>query len=556
MKEEMDLIAKTFQGLEDVLAEELENIGASDVKQGRRMVSFRGDKTLLYKANFCCRTALRILKPIYTFKACDSDELYEEAKKYDWEKLLSADDTFAIDSVVNSESFRHSKFVTYRVKDAIADYFNEKYGKRPSIRLTNAEILLNVHINNDEVTISLDSSGESLHKRGYRVAQTEAPINEVLAAGLILKTGWRGGSNLIDPMCGSGTFLIEAALIAANINPGVFRSSFAFERWRDYEPELMDAIYNDDSQEREFNFKIYGSDISPKAISIAEKNIKSAGVGKYIELQVLPIQRYEEAPEKGILITNPPYGERISADDMDALYESIGEKLKKVFQGYHAWVLGYKSEYFDKIGLRPSVKIPVLNGSLECEFREFVIFDGTIADFRKQGFSLKDKNERFRKTERPVSRWKSQGERFPRKENRDRDSGREERREQRPDKPFDRDSKRFDRSHDRDSNHGGRKFDKERNDDRRRNFDRRDPQERYERDRRGVRRERPKNALEEKYHKSYADRMRDEHREDSVFEDEKVRNAVRFRKPRLFDENEFEQGETVMRHRNRQDKKE
>lgn len=556
MKEEMDLIAKTFQGLEDVLAEELENIGASDVKQGRRMVSFRGDKTLLYKANFCCRTALRILKPIYTFKACDSDELYEEAKKYDWEKLMSVDDTFAIDSVVNSESFRHSKFVTYRVKDAVADYFNEKYGKRPSIRLTNADILLNVHINNDEVTISLDSSGESLHKRGYRVAQTEAPINEVLAAGLILKTGWRGDSNFIDPMCGSGTFLIEAALIAANINPGVFRSSFAFERWRDYEPELMDAIYNDDSQEREFNFKIYGSDISPKAISIAEKNIKSAGVGKYIELQVLPIQRYEEAPERGILITNPPYGERISADDMDALYESIGEKLKKVFQGYHAWVLGYKSEYFDKIGLRPSVKIPVLNGALECEFREFVIFDGTIADFRKQGFSLKDKNERFQKTERPVSRWKSQGERFPRRENRDKDFRREERRERRPDKPFERDGKRFDRSRDRDSDHGGHKFDKERNDDRRRNFDRRDPQDRYERDRRGIRRERPKNALEEKYHKSYADRMRDEQQDDSVFEDEKVRNAVRFRKPRLFDENEFEQGETVMRHRNRQDKKE
>lgn len=319
MKEEMDLVAKTFQGLEDVLAEELKQLGATDVKPGRRMVAFRGDKEMLYRANFCCRSALRILKPIYTFKACDTDELYEAVKKYDWEQLLSADDTFAIDSVVNSDGFRHSKFVTYRVKDAIADFFNEKYGKRPSIRLTNADVLLNVHILNDEVTISLDSSGESLHKRGYRVEQTEAPINEVLAAGLILKTGWKGESNFIDPMCGSGTFLIEAALIARNINPGVFRQSFAFERWRDFDQELFDSIYNDDSQEREFNYKIYGSDISPKAIAIAERNIKSAGVGKYIDLQVLPFQRYTEAPEKGILVTNPPYGERISADDMLSL---------------------------------------------------------------------------------------------------------------------------------------------------------------------------------------------------------------------------------------------
>ena len=384
MKEEMDLVAKTFQGLEDVLAEELKQLGATDVKPGRRMVAFRGDKEMLYRANFCCRSALRILKPIYTFKACDTDELYEAVKKYDWEQLLSADDTFAIDSVVNSDGFRHSKFVTYRVKDAIADFFNEKYGKRPSIRLTNADVLLNVHILNDEVTISLDSSGESLHKRGYRVEQTEAPINEVLAAGLILKTGWKGESNFIDPMCGSGTFLIEAALIARNINPGVFRQSFAFERWRDFDQELFDSIYNDDSQEREFNYKIYGSDISPKAIAIAERNIKSAGVGKYIDLQVLPFQRYTEAPEKGILVTNPPYGERISADDMDALYDSIGERLKHVFRGYKAWIIGYKSEYFDKLGLKPTSKTPILNGALECEFREFDIFSDVLKNAVKQ----------------------------------------------------------------------------------------------------------------------------------------------------------------------------
>lgn len=514
MIEEMELIAKTFQGLEDVLAEELRQLGASDVKTGTRMVSFKGDKALMYKANFCCRTALRILKPIHTFKATDADELYEEAKKFDWSRLLSPKKTFAIDSTVYSEEFRHSKFVTYRVKDAIADYFNEKYGSRPSIRLTNADILLNVHIYKDQVTLSLDSSGESLHKRGYRTAQTEAPINEVLAAGLILKTGWKGESNFIDPMCGSGTFLIEAALIARNINPGVFRSNFAFETWPDFDQELFESLYNDDTAEREFNYKIYGSDISPKAIAIASQNIKSAGVGKYIELSTMPIQDYTEAPENGILITNPPYGERISAEDMDALYASIGERLKNVFKGYHAWILGYRQEYFDRIGLKPSVKFPVLNGALECEMREYVIFDGTYADFRKQGRTIRD--DEFKRPERPKrkpdndhrdNRWKNQGERF----------------------------------------RGDRDF--------------KESSDRWERDKHGVRRERAKNKLEEKYHKPYLERMRDEKpkrsaRDKELFDDEKVRRAVKFRKPRLFDDDEFDARDIVMRHRNRKDNSE
>lgn len=513
MIEEMELIAKTFQGLEDVLAEELRQLGASDVRTGIRMVSFKGDKALMYKANFCCRTALRILKPIHTFKASDADELYEEAKKFDWDQLLNPKKTFAIDSVVYSDEFRHSKFVTYRVKDAIADYFNEKYGSRPSIRLTNADILLNVHIYKDQVTLSLDSSGESLHKRGYRTAQTDAPINEVLAAGLILKTGWKGDSNFIDPMCGSGTFLIEAALIARNINPGVFRSNFAFETWPDFDQEIFETIYNDDSSEKEFDYKIYGSDISPKAIAIATRNIKSAGVGKYIDLKTMPFQDYTEAPENGILITNPPYGERIAADDMDALYESIGERLKNVFKGYHAWILGYKQEYFDKIGLKPSVKFPVLNGALECEMREYVIFDGTYAEFRKQGRSIR--GEEPKRPERPKrkpdtfrqSKWKNQGEKF----------------------------------------RGDRDF-KEKSD-------------RWERDRHGVRRERAKNKLEEKYHKPYLERMRDENakkskRENEIFDDEKVRKAVLFRKPRLFGNDEPEANDTVMRHRTKKDNSE
>ena len=206
--EKFEIVAKTFQGLEDVLAEELKNLGAEDIEIGRRMVSFHGDKPLLYKTNLACRTALRILKPIYKFEASNPDEVYEKMKAFEWDTLLSPETTFSIDSVTYSDCFKHSKFVTYRAKDAIADYFMEKTGKRPSVRLNGAELVLNLHISHMSCTLSLDSSGESLHKRGYRVGQTEAPINEVLAAGMILKTGWHGETDFIDPMCGSGTILI------------------------------------------------------------------------------------------------------------------------------------------------------------------------------------------------------------------------------------------------------------------------------------------------------------------------------------------------------------
>lgn len=394
MKEEFEMVAKTFQGLEDVLAEELRGIGAKNVEPGRRMVSFDGDLEILYKANLCCRTALRILKPIYKFIAKDPESLYEMVKEYDWNQILTLDKSFAIDVTAYSDEFTHSRYVTYRVKDAIVDYFKDRFGpdSRPKVRLTGADVMINVHISGDRVTLSLDSSGESLHKRGYRVAQTEAPINEVLAAGIILKSGWRGDCPLVDPMCGSGTFLVEAALIAANINPGIYRKGFAFEQWKDFDSELFDRLYNDDSEERDVNFKIYGADISPRAVSIAEANIKSAGVGRYINLQVKPLLQWTEAPsspEGGVLVTNPPYGERISVEDMDGLYELIGQKLKRVFTGYHAWIIGYREEYFQKIGLAPSTKLELFNGALDCELREYIIFDGDYSSFRAAGGRIK-----------------------------------------------------------------------------------------------------------------------------------------------------------------------
>ncbi len=413
MKQNFEMVAKTFCGLEDVLAEELRNLGAENVEPGLRMVSFEGGLEMLYKANLCCRTALRILKPICKFIARDTDSLYEMIKEINWSEILTLDKTFAIDSVVYSDEFTNSRFVTYRAKDAIVDWFKDRFGpdKRPGVRQNGADVLINVHIAGDRVTVSLDSSGESLHKRGYRVAQTEAPINEVLAAGIILKTGWRGDAPLIDPMCGSGTFLVEAALIAANIMPGVYRRNFAFEQWKGFDSELFDRLYNDDSGEREVTHPILGADISPKAVEIARRNLKSAGVARYVTLDTKPFQQWESVPAGGVMVMNPPYGERISAPDMEGLYSLIGSKLKHVFQGYHAWIIGYKEEYFRKIGLAPSLKVPMMNGPLECELREYVIFDGELATFKREGGKLKEGPRRIadkKKRRLSDSEWKAE----------------------------------------------------------------------------------------------------------------------------------------------------
>ena len=417
MESKFRMVAKTFQGLEEVLRDELIDLGAENVELGLRMVTFEGDLEVMYRANLCCRTALRILKPIVMFTADSTDELYDHVRELDWEQFMTVDSTFSIDSTVNSADFNHSKFVTYRVKDGIVDHFNDKYGRRPSIRLQGADIQLNVHISDNRVTISLDSSGEPLSKRGYKVEQTEAPINEVLAAGIIMKTGWRGDSDFLDPMCGSGTFLVEAALIAANINPGIYREHFAFEKWPDFNEELFEDIYNDDSAERDYAYKIYGGDISPEAIAIARKNIKSARVEDMIELQCKSVTEWTDNAPEGILVTNPPYGERLRPDNINALYKNIGSTLKSYFKGWHAWIIGYRDEQFAEIGLKPSVKIPLHNGSLECSLREYVLFDGKYSDFRADGGSVSNssaKKEQGPKKVRHISDddWEKQARKF------------------------------------------------------------------------------------------------------------------------------------------------
>jgi putative N6-adenine-specific DNA methylase len=400
MAQQFEMIAKTFMGLEPVLAKELTQIGAGNVKAGRRMVSFTGDKELLYRANFQLHTAIRILKPIKHFKALSADDVYEAVKSVDWSQYLTADKTFAVDSVVFSEEFRHSKFVAYKVKDAIVDQFREKAGQRPNISISNPDIRLHIHIAEDDCTLSLDSSGESLHRRGYRQESVEAPLNEVLAAGMILMTGWHGDCDFIDPMCGSGTLLIEAALIARNMAPGLFRKEYAFEKWADFDADLFDEIYNDDSQEREFNHHIYGYDVDIKAVNTARLNVKAAGLSADITVAEQDFKDFVQPTHKSILVTNPPYGERISTPDLLGTYKMIGERLKHQFTGNDAWILSYREECFDQIGLKPSIKIPVYNGSLECEFRKYQMFDGKMREFRSEGGVVKTDEEKRQMAEK------------------------------------------------------------------------------------------------------------------------------------------------------------
>ncbi len=384
------MLAKTFKGLEEVLAQELIELGANDVQIERRAVSFRGDKALLYRANFSLRTASRVLVPIKTAslrlspkgkREKPEDLLYEVVKGIEWSRYMTVDTTFAIDATVYSETFRNSRFVTYRVKDAIADYWMEKANKRPNVKVTDPDLFINVHIGGEQVTVSLDSSGESLHKRGYRVANTEAPINEALAAGMLLIAGWKGQSDFYDPMCGSGTLPIEAALIARNIAPGVFRQSYAFEKWPDFDAELWNDIYNDDSREREFKHKIYGSDASFYAIQQATKNVKAAGVARDVVLRQIRLEEVKGLEDEGmkgaLILINPPYGERLASNkDMELLYSKIGTALKHQFTGATAWIISSNEAAMKCIGLKPSKKLRLLNGELDCQFNKYELFQG------------------------------------------------------------------------------------------------------------------------------------------------------------------------------------
>lgn len=428
---EFDMLAKTMYGLEDILVDELKELGAKDIVPGRRMVAFRGDQKMLYKANIHLRTALRILKPIAQFEATNPDEIYQYL--YDnikWDQYLTPRTTFAVDTVVYSEQFTHSKFVAYRAKDAIADYFNDVADRRPNVSVADPDVLFHIHIADTTVTLALDSSGESLHKRGYRLGQNDAPISEVLAAGILLRAGWEGQCDFLDPMCGSGTFLTEAALIALGIPPGIFRAQYAFERWTDFDSELFSDVL-EDWEEKPFEHKIYGSDNHPKAIAITRGNIKNAGITKYVDLQVKAFEEYtlEDRPaSEGIIVMNPPYGDRMRPNDLEKLYSNIGSTLKHVFTGWKAWIIsGSLEEGFNAIGLKQFHREKLYNGMIECELRGYEMFEGKRSDhleeLSEQGLlpSLEERERYYRereamKREQQAFRMSS---RRPRQDNRD-----------------------------------------------------------------------------------------------------------------------------------------
>ena len=378
---EFKMIAKTIFGLEEVLMDELHKLGAKDIEQHNRAVSFVGDKGFMYKANICLRTALRVLIPVHTFTIEDEKSLYDRIQSINWEDYMDVTDTLAIDTVLNSELFTHSQYISQKTKDAIVDQFRAKHNERPSVDLDNPTLRIHLHIFQNTCTVALDSSGDSLHKRGYRDKTNLAPINEVLAAGMILLTGWDKRTNFIDPMCGSGTLLIEAALIANNIPPGYYREHFGFENWKKFMPfdeELFDTIFDAAvSKITDHQQKIVGCDISKNVAKKAKENIKLAKVEDVVSIQSCAMQEFEVPPGRGVVVMNPPYGERMIKDNIDELYKSIGDTFKQKFSGYDCWVISSNMDALKKVGLRPSRKITLYNGQLECKFMKYEMYPGT-----------------------------------------------------------------------------------------------------------------------------------------------------------------------------------
>ncbi len=370
-------VAKTLAGLEDLLAAELESMGATSINKLTRAVAFEGDKAMIYKANYLSRYAIKILVPLVEFEAATVDELYHGVKQYPWEQLMTFRDTFVVEAVLVNSSFDHSHYISLKVKDAVADRFNEKYHRRPSVSKDNADMHLSLYVYRTHCTLYLDSSGEPLFKRGYRVAVGEAPISEVLAAGLIGLTGWKGEVNFVDPFCGSGTLLIEAAMQAQNIPAGQYRPHFGFMRWRDFERMLWQDIQSDARKRtRNQEVEIFGSDIDEKALLNAQKNIRRAGLENDITLKKADFRKTSfDGP--GIMVSNPPYGERLKPDDIVALYKSIGDTLKHHYKGFDAWIISSDFHAFKHIGLKPKPKLTLFNGPLECRFARFEIYEGS-----------------------------------------------------------------------------------------------------------------------------------------------------------------------------------
>lgn len=379
MEKKFKMVAKTLYGLEELLAQELRQLGASSIEIGTRNVSFEGDTGFMYKANLCCRTAIKILKPIAAFNIFTEDDLYKKVYEIPWEDYMEVKGSLAVNATVFSNVFRHSQYIALKTKDAIVDRFRDREGVRPDVDLDHPTLRINIHIDRNICTVSLDSSGESLHKRGYKVESTLAPINEVLAAGMLMLAGWQGQCDFLDPMCGGGTLLTEAAMIACNIPPNLNREEFGFETWPDFDVDLYEKIEEAALKKiRDFPHKIYGFDTDPIAIHKAKENIKSANLHDFIEVRQQNFFESEKHNDKPLYIVfNPPYDERISVNDVETFYSSIGNTLKRGYPGTQAWMITSNLEALKFVGLRPSKKIKLYNGKLESKLVRYEMYEGS-----------------------------------------------------------------------------------------------------------------------------------------------------------------------------------
>ncbi|WP_394750076.1 THUMP domain-containing class I SAM-dependent RNA methyltransferase [Spongiimicrobium salis] len=378
MDNNFKMVAKTLFGFEEILAKELQNLGGHHIKTGVRNVAFEGDTGFMYKANLCLRTAIKIIKPIHSFRVGNEHDLYKKVYAMDWEQYLSPETTFAIDATVHSDNFTHSLYVSQKTKDAIVDKFRNTSGRRPSVDIKFPDIRINIHIHKDQCNISLDSSGRSLHQRGYRISTNIAPINEVLAAGLLLLSGWDGQSDFMDPMCGSGTFLTEAAMIACNIPANINRKEFAFEKWNDFDEELFNKIVESSLHKtREFHHKIIGYDKAPSAVRKTKENVENANLDEYITVERKNFFATEKPTDGPLhMVFNPPYGERLNIE-MEDFYTDIGNTLKRSYPGTDAWFITSNIPALKFVGLRPSRKIKVFNSHLESRLVKYVMYEGS-----------------------------------------------------------------------------------------------------------------------------------------------------------------------------------
>ena len=372
------MLAKTLFGFEPLLAKELRNLGAGHVEEGVRNVSFEGDTGFMYKANLCLRTALKIYKPLRTFKVYNEKDLYKAVYDINWSSIFGPDQTFAVDTNMNTEIFNNSMFVSLKAKDAIVDKFRRVERERPNVSTQDPDVRIHIHIHDNTCTVSLDSSGNSLHQRGYRISTNIAPINEVLAAGLLLKSGWDGLTDFLDPMCGSGTFLIEAAMIACNIPANINRESYAFMNWKDYDAELHQKIVDASlNKVREFRHKIFGYDKAPSAVRKTQENVENANLSEYITVERKDFFRTEKPVDTKLhMVFNPPYGERLPIE-VDEFYAKIGDTLKQEYPGTDVWMITSNLEALKYVGLRPSRKIKAFNGKLEARLVYYEMYEGS-----------------------------------------------------------------------------------------------------------------------------------------------------------------------------------